>query len=134
MGKESAGGLNLQALAEHLPGEILASRDLDQVELVQGAGIDAIGHVDDVGSSFLLDVNRGVEVATALEIIEEVAPALIQQVLVEGIFLVDRNVFFQDAAADVKTLGTDENYGAGLDQIGIVPFDSGMYFCSAIET
>ena len=72
------------------------------------------------GAGFLLELDRGVEVAAALEIVEEVALALVQQVVIESIFLVDRNVFFQDAAADVKALGTDDNYGAGLDQIGIV--------------
>ncbi len=87
---------------------------------MQGAGIDSIVDAESVGSGFLLDIDRGVEMAAALEVVEQVAPALVQQVVVEGVFLVDWDLFLHNAVADVKTLGADEDDGAGLDQIGIV--------------
>lgn len=120
MGKKPAGGLNLEALAENSSGEIFVSFDLDEIELVQGTRIDAVSHMDGVGSSFLLDLHSRVKMAAALEIVEQVAPTFIQQVFIKSILFVDRNVFFQDAAADMKPLGADEDHGSGLKQIGIV--------------
>ncbi len=73
-----------------------------------------------VGSGFLLDLDRGVEMAAALQIVKEVALAFIEQVVVEGIFLVDRNFFFHDTAADVESQGVNHDDGAGFDEIGIV--------------
>ena len=100
--------------------EILVAGNLDEFELVHGAGIDMVDDANRVRAGFLLDLDGGVEVAAALEIVEEVALAFVQQVVVESVFLVDRNFFFQESAADAKTLGVDDDDRSGFDQIGIV--------------
>ncbi len=119
-GEDLAGGLNLEAAHKHLPREILVSRNLDEFELVHRAGIDAVDDANRVRGALLLDLDGGVEVAAALEVVEKVAFALVQQVVVESVFLVDRDLFFQKAAADVKTLSGDDNDRSGFDQVGIV--------------
>jgi hypothetical protein len=112
--------LDLEAQAKHLPREILVPSYLDEFELMHGAGIDAVDDAKSVRSGFLLNFDGGVKVAAALEIVEEVALALVQEVVVESVLLIDRDFLFQDAAADVKTLGVDDDNGSGFDQIGIV--------------
>ena len=86
---ESAGG------AEHLLGEIFVACDLDEFELVYRTRIDVINHAQAAGAGFLLHLDGGVEVAAALQVIEEVALAFVQQVVIQRVLLVDRNFFFQ---------------------------------------
>ncbi len=83
-------------------------------------GIYVIGDPSYVGSCFLLKLDGGVEVAAALEIVEKVALSFIEKIVVESIFLIDRDFSFQNGVADVKTLGNDEHNGSGFDQIGVV--------------
>src|ERR1700690_1013892 len=62
----------------------------------------------------------GGEVATSLKIVEQIAAALIQKIIVQGIFLIDRNVLLEHASADSETLGDDVDDRAGLDIEDIV--------------
>ena len=119
-GKELAGDLNLEALAEHLPGEIFVSRDLDQFEFMHGTRIDTVDDPKAVRTAFLLKIDGGIEVAAALEIVEEVALAFVEQVFVESVFLIDGNLSFQDAAADVKSLGVDHHDRTRVEEEGVV--------------
>lgn len=118
--KETAGGLNLQALAEHLPGKIFVPTDLDAFELVHRAGIDTVDHPDAVRTAFLLKIYRGIEMTTSLEVGQKVAFTFVEQVIVECVLLVNRNFPFQHSAADVKTLCVYHDDGSRFDQEGIV--------------
>ena len=62
--------------------------------LCKRAGIDAVDDTESVRDGFLLELDRGIEMSAALEIVEQVALALVEQVVVEGVFLVDRDLFF----------------------------------------
>src|SRR6266851_653833 len=115
MGKESGGGLNAESHAEHLPGEILVSRNIDEIELVYSSGIDAVDDAQGVGSGFLAELDGGVEVTTTLKIVEQVALALIQKIVVQSVFFIDWDFSFQHSPADVKTLSIDDNHRPGLD-------------------
>jgi hypothetical protein len=64
-----------------------------------------------------LHLDRGAKVAATLKIVQEIALALVQEVVVESIFLVDRDFSFQDTVPDVKTLGVEDNDGSRVDQI-----------------
>src|SRR5258708_37990324 len=120
MRKYPACGLNAKAHTNHLPGEILVSRDIDKFEFVYIAGIDAIDDAKRVGSGFLAEFYGGVEVPTALQIVEQIALTFIQKVVIQSIFLVDWDFSFQRTAANVEALSVNNDDGPGLDQIGIV--------------
>ena len=67
---------------------------------MHSAGIDAVDHVNRcLGCLLFWICDGGVEMAAALEIVEKVALAFIQQIVVERVLLVDRDFFFQETAA-----------------------------------
>src|SRR5712691_5567613 len=110
MGKKLASGLDPQAHAEDLPGEILVSRNLDKVEFVHRPGIDVVDDAKRVRSGFLVELDGGIKVAAALEIVEQVALSLIQKIVIESVFFIHWNFFFQRAPADVKTLRVNDDH------------------------
>jgi len=118
--KKLAGRLDLQALPEQLPGEIFVSGDLDEFELMHRARIDAVGNADTIGGGFLLKSDSGVEVAPALQIVQEVPLAFVEEVVVESIFLVDGDFSFKHAAADVKAQGVHHDHRSRFNQERIV--------------
>src|SRR6202051_2909008 len=114
------GRLNAEPLADNWPQEIFISCDVDKVESMYSPGIDAIDDTKHVGTSFFVKLDVGVEVTAALEIVQQIAPALVQEIIVEGIFFVDWDLSFQHASAHMKTLGVDDDDWSGLDQVGVV--------------
>src|ERR1700758_3426290 len=120
MREEPSSGLNAEPLAEHLPGEIFVSGYLDELELMYGPWIDPVDDTKQVGSGFLFILDGSVEVAAALQVVEQIPLPLVQQVIVESILLIDRDISFQHAAADVKTLSIDDDDWSGLNLIRIV--------------
>ena len=83
-------------------------------------GIDAIDDTKHVGTSLFVKLDAGVEVAAALEVVQEIAPALVQEVIVKSVLFVDRDLSFQHASADMKTLSVNYDDWSGLDQVGVV--------------
>ena len=110
--------LNLQVTSQ-LSGvkEILVARDIDPDQLVQRTGIYVVDDVHYFGVGFLPDLNLGVKPALCLQVVQKVGAALIQQVIVDGIFFVDRNLALQLSTADVVPLSGDQNDRAGVDLI-----------------
>ncbi len=82
------------------------------------SGIDLVDHPQSLGVVFFLDLNLGVEMAARLQVVEQVALAFVQQIVVDGVFFVDRDFFFQHAAADVVSPGVDHHHRAGIDLKG----------------
>ena len=59
-------------------------------------------------------IHLGVKIAPGLHVIEQVAAAFIQQIVIERIFFIDRNISFEDATADLETLGLNIHDRTGL--------------------
>src|SRR5712671_3316294 len=68
------------------------SRKLDQYHLVRGAGVDQINHSQSLGIVFPPDFDFGVEVPPSLEVVEQVALAFVDEVVVQRVFFVNRNL------------------------------------------
>ena len=62
---------------------------------MQGPGIDLVDHPQRLGVGFFLNVDRGVEVAARLQVIEQVPLALVQQVVIHRVLFVDGTSFFK---------------------------------------
>ena len=91
-----------------------------------------VSNVNRVQAGVLLHVDAGVEVAPALQVVEQIALALIQEIVVESILLIDRYLPFQNAAADAKALRSDEDDRSRLDQIRVIDgirFGPVLLFC-----
>ena len=117
---ERAGGLNLHAGAQNLPGEIFVAGDIDEFEFMQGAGIDAIDHTQSFIDGFLLKAHFGVEQAARLEVIQEVAIAFIEQIVIDGVLFINWDFFLENTAADAIAESVDDHNGAGVDEKCVV--------------
>ena len=99
MRQKASGGLDLHPRSNLLLAETLVARDRQLQQLVPVAGVDVVGDPHLAGRSrVLLHRDFGVEVAQALHVIEQIAPAFVQQVIVERIFFVDRDVLLELAS------------------------------------
>src|ERR1700683_4964462 len=100
---------------------------------MHGAGNDMVSSMNGVWAALLLDADRSIEVAPALEIVEKIALALVQQVIVKSIFLIDGHMPFQNTMADAESLGGNQDDRSGLDQIGVIDgigFRVVLLFCN----
>jgi len=62
----------------------------------------------------------GIEIAQALHVIEQIAPAFVQQVIVESVFFIDRDILSQLGASYLEALDRDHNLRSRLDVKGII--------------
>ena len=86
------------------------------------AGVDVIDHPQLLARRRcrLFHRHLGVEVPASLQIIGQVAPAFVQQIIVQRILMVNRDFSSQHTSADGKTLGVYHDHGTGVDQEGKV--------------
>ena len=121
MRQKAPGRLDLHAGPKQVFAEALVARDRQLHQLVPFARVDVVGHPHFAGRDrVLLHRHLGIEVAQALHVVEQVAPAFVQQVIVERIFFVHRNVLLDLGAADLETFDRDLNLRSGLDVKGVV--------------
>ena len=83
-------------------------------------GIDPVDHTQDLTIAFPLDLDLRVEVTAGLQVVEEVAFAFIEQVVVEGILLENRDLLLQHTPADTKALGRNRYHRARIDLEDVV--------------
>src|SRR5579864_4305681 len=116
MAQEPARRLNLE-VGSQLRGiqKLLVPADADQSQFMHRPGVDLINYSQSVRAVLLLDIDLRVKVSASLQVIKQVAPPLIQQVVIDGIFLVNRNLLFQSSAADMVSPRRDQNYGTRVD-------------------
>ena len=62
-----------------------------------------------------MDINFRVEVATRLQVIDQVPLTLIQQIVIHGILFVNRDLSPQGPAADVVPARVNHDHRAGID-------------------
>src|ERR1700676_747914 len=60
----------------------------------------------------LLEPNFGLEVTAALKIVEQIAPAFVEQVLIDGVLFEDRYILFERPAPDLESLSSDLHSGS----------------------
>ena len=121
MRQEASRRLDLHSRADLFLGETLVTCNLYLQELVTLPRIDVIGDPHCIwGSRILLHADLGVEVATALHVIQQIASALVQQVIVQCVFFVDGNILLELGAADLKAFSRDIDFGSGLDIEGVI--------------
>ncbi len=119
--QKAPGRLDLHAGPNLLFAEGMVAGDGQPHQLVPLARVDVVGHPHFAGRDrVLLHRHFGIEVTQPLHIVEQVAPAFVQQVIVEGIFFVHRDVPLDLAAADLETFDRDFNLGSGLDFKSVV--------------
>ena len=58
--------------------------------------------------------------SAGLQVVEQVALAFVQQIVIDGILFVDRDFFLQNASADAVSLHEDQNDRTGIDLEGEV--------------
>ena len=93
MRQKAPGSLDLHARSNQVLTEALIAGDRELAPVYAGPRVDVIGDPHFCcRSRVLLHRDFGVEVAQALHVVEQIAPSLVQQVIVERIFFVDRDV------------------------------------------
>ncbi len=96
MRQKAAGGLDLHARSNQIFAETLVAGDQQLQQLVPVAGVDIVRDPQLAGRRrSLLQRDLGIEVAQALHVIQQIAPAFIEQVIVQRIFLIDRDVLLE---------------------------------------
>ena len=79
------------------------------------ASMSYVTRISPADAGFFCRVTLAVEVAQALHVIEQIAPAFVQQIIVQRIFFIDRNVLLELDAADLETLDCDLDFRSRLD-------------------
>ena len=81
-------------------------------------GVDLINDSECLGIVLFLDFHLGVKMSPGLQIIEQVLHALIQQVIVDGIFLVNGDLPLEHATTHVIPARRNQHHRAGVDLKG----------------
>src|SRR5690349_21061140 len=89
VGEAPGRGLYLHSFPDQLLIKVFVSADLEFNQLVTRAGIDDVGDAEFILGRLrvLADANFGIEITAGLKIVEQVAPAFVEQVVVESAFL-----------------------------------------------
>src|ERR1051326_1480350 len=108
MSQQSVGRLNLQ-IRTQLGGveKVLVAGDFDERLFVEWPGINDVDHSQDLRIELFLNLDLGIEVPARLQVVKQVVLALVQQIVIDGIFFVDGNFPFQCPVPDVETFGGD---------------------------
>ena len=72
------------------------------------------------GLVVLLEIDLGIEVPTSLQVVEQIAAAFVEQVVIQGAFLVNRYIILEYRTTNPKALRSDVNDRSRLNTIGIV--------------
>ena len=106
MTEQASRGLILHARANQIVGKISIARNTNGGEFVAVPGIDGINHLTiAVLRAVLAYANRGLEVTKGLKMVRDVAPAFVEQIIVDRAFFIDWHQLLQHALAEFKTLG-----------------------------
>src|SRR5580692_12641408 len=83
---EAAGRMHLHTGKQPVGKEVFISHKLNPYQFVPSAGVDNISDEQCVsrGIRTLLDPDLGIEVAATLKVVQQIAAAFVQQVLVHG--------------------------------------------------
>ena len=85
--------------------EVLVSRDFDLHHFVAASGIDVVSNhqfVLRVGAAAALVFDFSFKIAAALQIVQNVAPPLIEQIVIQGVLLKDGDQLLQLTAAEFE--------------------------------
>ncbi len=109
--------LHLHATTKQFPIEVLVALNDDFCECVTGSPIDSIRYAQLVFGwvRMPLDSYFNVEISASLEIIQQVTPALVDQVVIERAFFVNRHISLEDATTNFETTDSDIHRGAGIN-------------------
>ena len=109
MTEEASGGLVLHARANLLVGKKMIAGNTNGRKLVTVARVDDIYHLDilPILRVVLAHSDGGLEVSESLQVVLDVAPAFVEQIIVDRAFFVDGHQSPQDVLVEFKTFGGD---------------------------
>ena len=104
--EESSRCLVLHARADQRRGEELIARNPDGGEFVPVSGIYRVHHLQilPIARVVLTDLHGGVKVAQCLQMVLNIAPAFVEQIVIHRTFFVDRHQPVQNVLADLEPL------------------------------
>src|SRR5208282_4963677 len=107
--EQASGGLVLHARANLVVGKKPIARNTNDSESVAVAGIDGVNHLQILAAlrAVLAHANGGLEITKSLKMVLNVAPAFVEQIIVDRAFFVDWHQSVQHALAEPETLGSN---------------------------
>ena len=122
--------LHLHAGTEVLFIKVLGSRGRKRVNFnryfCQSMARTRVNHVDHTKTVMIsfrrlsLDGHLGLEKPAGLQIIQQVAASLVEQIVVECVLLVNRYVLLDQAASKMKSFHRHLDHGTGIDIDGVI--------------
>src|SRR6202008_3069845 len=95
----------------------LVAVDLYKGKFVPRPGIDLIDHAQGFRVTFLHDVALGIEMAAGLHVVEQIALSLVEQIFIDRVLFVDRDLALESSFADMKSAGGDQHHWTGIDLV-----------------
>ena len=115
--EDAPGGLVLHARANQFVGKISIAGNANGGEFVAVAGIDGVNDLQILAlrRGVLAHDNGSLEVTKGLQMVLDVAPAFVEEIVVNRAFFVNWHQLFQYALAEFETLGGNLHHRTAVD-------------------